>query len=119
MTVKYLKELLNKFDDNARVVIDGLETDDEVMNIEAYDNETIKRSVVLLQSRAEFLDTADEELDCLKDELTDALESYEQEGYSECDTLSTLLEIGYKLDDFKHIDRYEWAKRVAEDYGLI
>ena len=42
------------------------------------------------------------------------------ENWEEGDALKTLLDIGFTLDDFKYNEtRYEWVKRVAEDYGIV
>ena len=45
---------------------------------------------------------------------------YEEEEWEESDALSDFLEKGYTLEDLRYdTHRYEWAKRVAEEYGLV
>jgi hypothetical protein len=53
----------------------------------------------------------------LEARLENAIENMEYEE----DFLSECLEDGYTIEDFKEVsnERYEWAKRVAEEHGLI
>lgn len=43
----------------------------------------------------------------------------EEYGDDEAEFLRDVLKDGYTLEDFKLINQYDWALRVAEDYGLI
>lgn len=52
--------------------------------------------------------------------LTKALERYEKGNWDEADALSDLFAKGYALEDFSYDPvRYEWAKNIAEEHGLI
>ena len=117
MTIKHFKELLNGFDDNDRIILDlgdNMKATSENEVIYAFKHRKSSESecapVVVLQTKADF-DVAEE--------LEAALKHYEEENYEEEDALSELLEMGYVLEDFKRIDRYDWATRVAEEHGLI
>ena len=54
-------------------------------------------------------------------DLEAELEKYARDGWDETDALSDLFSKGFTLDDFsKYGDtRYEWAKTIAEEHGLI
>lgn len=55
-----------------------------------------------------------------KENLEEKLKQYEDEGFSEQDTITDLYAQGYTADSFRYdSERYRWAKRCAEHYGLI
>ena len=117
MTVKMLKEILEKCNDDDRVIIDA---DD---NLKATPNNEIIYAikhrrimdpvcapVVVLQTRADF---------DVEEELRAALEHYEEENWTEEDALAELFEMGYTIADFVGIGQDDWARRVALEHGLI
>ncbi len=117
MTIKHLKELLKGFNDDDRIIIDLGDTmhataENEVLYAFKHrkSSEPEYAPVVVLQTRADI---------DVSEELSASLNHYEEEGYAEGDALSELLEIGYTLEDFKSIERYDWAKRVADECGLV
>lgn len=59
-------------------------------------------------------------LSTVKAELEKSLDKYSKGNWDEADALDDLFAKGYTLDDF-HYDsvRYEWAKTIAEEHGLI
>lgn len=51
--------------------------------------------------------------------LEEKLKKYEEEHYTEQDTIMDLYEQGYTADSFRYDpERYKWAKRIAEKYGM-
>lgn len=120
MTVGRLKELLQNFNDTDRLVIDNGEYKATSANeiIFAYKIRTLgepsARPIVIFQTKNDF-DVPNE----LEEQLTHFKEAY-GEDYSDAENLSELFELGFVLDDFKYDqDRYNWAKKVAEDNGLL
>lgn len=113
MTVKILKRLLNLLDnDDARVIFDNGERYANPANEFIYAVHPIGSDVLVLQLRSDF-------------NVKNQLEAYfqecaEQGDVEENEVLSCLFALGFTLDDFKYDDtRYEWAKKIADDYGLI
>lgn len=53
-------------------------------------------------------------------ELEARIRYYELNGYDEVYALDDILKDDYTLDDFEYDKvRYEWAKRIAEEHGLV
>ena len=117
MTVRHLKELLKNFNDDDRLIIDNGEYEANSANeiIFAYKirvgGEPTYRPVVICQTKDDF------DVSC---ELEAQLEHFQEENWDEADALARLLEFGFVLDDFKYDqDRYNWAKAVIEEHGLL
>ena len=114
MTVKHLKEILDRFDDDDRIIIDNGEYNPNPVNeiLLAFKVKGCKG--VVLQTRGDF---------DVKSELEARLEAVAQNEYyvdNEADFMIDLFEHGFTVEDFSYDpERYEWAKRVAEEYGLI
>jgi len=59
-------------------------------------------------------------IDVVGFELEAKLKYFAEQDTDECDAMLELLKAGFTLEDFKYNEeRYEWAKRVMNDYGLI
>lgn len=117
MTVRHLKEILKNFNDNDRLVIDNGEYEANSANevIFAYKirvaDELTYRPIVICQTKNDF------DVSC---ELEAQIERFKEENWDEADALMELLEYGFVLDDFKYDpDRYNWAKMIGEEHGLI
>ncbi len=115
MTVKHLRSLLADFNDDDRIIIDGCDNfkatrDNEIIYAYKHKKSTDKdyAPVVVLQTRDDF---------DVKEELEAVLEHRKKLNEDNDKVyLSTLLEMGYKLDDFNYDEaRYAWAKRVLEE----
>lgn len=111
MTVRILKEILDGFDDDVRVIIDNGHYNADPRNEIILAFKMLNGNSVVLQTRDDF---------DVSNELEATLEHYAKEDMDECDAMMELMEMGFTLDDFRYDDnRYEWAKRVANEYGLI
>ena len=117
MTVAHLKELLKNFDDNDRIIIDNGNYEATPANEIIYMYKILKGNgketlpVVICQTRADF---------DVENELEAAFVHFQEENWEEADALDFLFNLGYTLNDMKYdLDRYEWAKRVAEEHGLV
>ena len=118
MTVRKLKEMLNQYNDNDRVIFDIGDTmratpENEVLYAFKHKKGSEKdyAPVVVLQKRADF--DVQEELEAYLDHCID-------ENIDETDALADLFEMGYTLNDFGYsLDRYNWASRVAKEHGLV
>ena len=117
MTVGVFKKILDGFNDTDRIIIDNGEHEANPSNevIFAYKvrhpDEKEARPVVILQTRDDF---------DVPNELEAQMKHFSEENWDEADALSELFGYGFTLDDFKYDEtRYEWAKRIAEKYGLV
>lgn len=117
MTVRFLKELLKNFNDDDRLIIDNGEYEANSANeiIFAYKisvyGEKEPRPVVICKTKNDF---------DVPNELEAQMERFEKENWDEADALSELLEYGFVIDDFKYDEsRYNWAKTVGEENGLL
>lgn len=117
MTVKMLKEILATCKDTDRVIIDWGNTmkatdDNEIVGVLQHKRLCDDRMapVVVLQTKSDF---------DVPTELEAMLNNFLEENADETDAVSELLEIGYSLEDFRAIGKYEWAKRIASEHGLI
>lgn len=113
MTVKILKKLLNFLDnDDARVILDNGEHYANPANEFIYAVHPIGSDVIVLQLRSDFN---------VKNQLEACFQECAKQGdVEENEVLSYLFALGFTLDDFKYDDvRYEWAKKIADDYGLL
>ena len=111
MTVKMLKEILLKYNDDDRVILDNGHYEADSQNEVLYaiklqpGNAKEPLPVVVLQTRDDF---------DVPEELEASLEYFQKENYGEADALSELFEMGYTLDDFKYDKtRHEWAKQIG------
>lgn len=112
MTIGKLKELIKNIPDNKRLYLDdgmSLFEGNEVVALfegaNGYDDR------VVIQSKLDF---------DIGEEIEAMLERYAEDDWDETDALMDMMEIGYSLEDFKYNNnRYEWAKRIAEEHGLI
>jgi len=53
-------------------------------------------------------------------ELEAQIEHFKEENWDEADALSQLLEYGFTIEDFKYDEsRYNWAKTVGKEHGLL
>lgn len=113
MTVKTLKRLLNFLDnDNARVILDNGERYANPANEFIYAVHPEGSDVLVLQLRGDF-DAKNQLEACFQ-------ECAKQGDIEESEVLTYLFDLGFTLDDFKYDDtRYEWAKKIADDYGLL
>lgn len=117
MTVGRLKKLLQNFNDTDRLVIDNGERKATSANeiIFAYKikmgKESTPRPIVIFQTKNDF-DVPNE----IEAQIEHFKTSYHDENFSDADILAELFELGFVLDDFKYDqNRYNWAKKVAEE----
>lgn len=118
MTVKKLREMLNNYNDEDRVIFDIGDTmrampENEVLYAFKHKRASDKdyAPVVVLQRRADF---------DVQTELEAYLNHCIDEDINETDALADLFEMGYTLEDFSYSEsRFDWATRVAKEHGLI
>lgn len=112
MTIKKLKQIIEKFNDDDRIVISGekgeVSLDNEILFLQKLipfnNEEPIK--LIVAQTRNEI---------DIPTELEARLDYYQEENWKESDTVEDLLEIGFKLDDFKYSQsRYKTMKIKLE-----
>lgn len=109
MTVKKLKEILEKYDDNDRVIMDcgdiayANAANEFVATLE-------NKGVVLLLTRADIN---------AQREIENFLNKCSEENWDEVDALTELSEYGYKLSDLAYDpNRFTWAKEIAKTHGI-
>lgn len=117
MTVGHMRKLLESFNDTDRLIIDNgeYEANSENEIIFAYKvkvhGEKEPRPVIICQTKNDF---------DVPNELEAQIERFKSGNWDEADALAELLEYGFTLDDFKYDrDRYDWAKAVGEEHGLL
>lgn len=113
MTVRKLKEILEKYPDDYRVVVDygdpadGATEENEIVDFFSLAKPNPK--TVVLQTRNDF---------DYEDEIEAFLTVCANENVDEDWAINELFERGYGLDDLKGIDgAYEWARQYAEEHG--
>lgn len=118
MTVKKMKEVLNQYNDDDRIILDIGNTmkatpENEIIYAFKHKKSSDKdyAPVIVLQRRSDF--DVQTELEAYLDHCID-------ENIDETDALTDLFEMGYTLNDFDYSEsRYNWASRVAKEHGLI
>lgn len=104
MTVKNLIKQLLEYPMDYKVV----DTDDSPI---MYMVDIHDKNAVRLEPKAQ-MDVANE--------LEARIDYYAENNWDEADALEDIFDDDYTLDDFKYDEvRYEWAKRIAEEHGLI
>lgn len=108
LTVRLLKERLEK----------NLHMHERVKDHVYYGNEAL--FVVGFKDRDEVVVIEDETDNDLRAELDTRFEQASEEQVDELDFFIDLFELGFTLDHIKHYlpERYQYAKRFAEEHGL-